>query len=351
MQALPNIGCCDFGLTTCDGTHLYGRSMEFYIPMDTKIRVFPRDVSCESEAPNSKVGLTWKAVYGFVGFDGLGIPEPLEGMNEKGLTFGALSLQCASYQSVSEPETGQALLLTDFGKWILSSFATVEEVKAALPRVRVWGKQVEAVQKVPGLHFAIHDANGKSIAIEFIDGVPKVYDNKATVLTNDPQLPEQWQNLSRFNNLSPKSAPPSTLNGLEIPSYIEGSGMFGLPGDWSSPSRFARLFKMLEYQVPPADAEEGLNAALHILNNVDRTLGTTVVQLGERTFFETTRYVTVKDSTNKVIYYRTERDLSISCVRLDKIDFGPDAKRQEWAILQQKQRVVDMTSMLTSASK
>ena len=49
----------------------------------------------------------------------------------------------------------------------------------------------------------------------------------------------------------------------------EGSGMLGLPGDFTPPSRFVRALAMSAAAYPPKDAADGVNTALHILGSFD----------------------------------------------------------------------------------
>lgn len=48
------------------------------------------------------------------------------------------------------------------------------------------------------MHVALHDAAGKNLVIEFIEGEVKIYDNPLGVLTNRPDF--TWQ----INNLADK---------------------------------------------------------------------------------------------------------------------------------------------------
>lgn len=48
------------------------------------------------------------------------------------------------------------------------------------------------------VHFAISDAQGNSVVVEFINGKTKIYDNKIKVLTNDPAYDEQLKLLKNI---------------------------------------------------------------------------------------------------------------------------------------------------------
>ena len=67
---------------------------------------------------------------------------------------------------------GFALLL-----YLLTSFATVAEAKAALPSILV-NRSSLAVFKMPVLlHVTLHDAGGASLVIEYVGGRLTMFDN------------------------------------------------------------------------------------------------------------------------------------------------------------------------------
>jgi len=119
------------------------------------------------------------------------------------------------------------------------------------------------------MHIAVHDAAGKNLVIEFIDGEVKVYDNPLGVMTNRPDFEWQINNLRNYINLDAHDRKDKMLNGLKIEPTGVGSGLLGLPGDWTPPSRFVRLAYSLDAALPVKDAAESVNLAEHLLNIVD----------------------------------------------------------------------------------
>ena len=47
-------------------------------------------------------------------------------------------------------------------------------------------------------------------------------------------------NLTNYVNLSPLGTSPKKVDAVEIQAYSTGSGLGGLPGDFTAPSRFVR---------------------------------------------------------------------------------------------------------------
>src|SRR5579872_4469767 len=126
-------GCTDFVVQSMDGSFVNGRSLEFALDLQSKIKVFPRKQRMVSLAPGQKSGLSWVSKYGYLGVTPLGMNFSFDGMNEAGLSFGYLWLPgVTQYPTVAPQELKSALDFIDFGGWALGNFATVAEVKEAL---------------------------------------------------------------------------------------------------------------------------------------------------------------------------------------------------------------------------
>src|SRR4051812_9093770 len=93
-------GCTDFRIQAADGTIVIGRTMDFEVPVLSRLRTFPQGERWTSTAPGDKQGIGWTSKLGYVAIDVggrladlFGIEDNLaDGMNEQGLSFGWLSL-------------------------------------------------------------------------------------------------------------------------------------------------------------------------------------------------------------------------------------------------------------------
>ena len=90
------------------------------------------------------------------------------------------------------------------------------------------------------VHVVVYDKTGASIVIEPLDGKLKVYDNPLGVITNSPTFDWHMINVRNYVALNPRNVPPVTINGTTFRNMGQGSGMLGLPGDFTPPSRFVR---------------------------------------------------------------------------------------------------------------
>ena len=84
------------------------------------------------------------------------------------------------------------------------------------------------------------DASGKSIVIEYVGGKLNVFDDPLGVVTNSPSFDWHMANLRNYVNFSMTNVPPVKLGSVKLEPFGQGSGMLGLPGDFTPPSRFVR---------------------------------------------------------------------------------------------------------------
>lgn len=331
LTAKVSFACTDFQVKAEDNTVVIGRSMEFPVDLHSNVAIVPRGEQFISVDDKGIKGIAWTNKYGFLGIDAYNLKNSyVEGFNEKGLSFGALMFVGAKYQAELP---GKFVTVADFGSWIMGNFATVEEVKEALAKVNVAGISLKEANGELFMHIALHDASGKNLVIEFIDGEVKVYDNPLGVLTNRPDFEWQISNLRNYINLDAHDKKDKTLNGLKIEPTGVGSGMLGLPGDWTPPSRFVRVAYSLDAALPVKGASEAINLAEHLLNIVDIPKG--AIKENPAPFVTMEGYaqwVVIKDLANLTLYYKTYENTAWKKVDLRKFSLEPGAARKSIAI-------------------
>ena len=319
------LACTSFQVKANDGTVVIGRSNEFGIDAKSQIVFEPAGKEFISKTPDGKAGKSWKSRYAFLGINGLGLLECFgDGMNEAGLSVEGLYFDESKFETVGAKDSQLALSSDDFISWVLGNFATVDELKKELPNVRVWGDIIAKLGGSLALHFAVHDASGKCLVVEFINGEKRVYDNPIGVMTNMPEFPWQTTNLRNYLNLSPFSPKAKDFNGVSITPTGTGSGWLGVPGDWSPPSRFVRIAYLVNACSPAKDGKEALNLAKHILNTVDIALKSVEASIkdksgGETHTMEYTQWSILLDLTNRVMYYYSYYDMNLKSLDLRKM--------------------------------
>jgi choloylglycine hydrolase len=230
---------------------------------------------------------------------------------------------------VSTDKDSHALPYINLGDWILSNFQTVDEVRKALPNIVVFAQKLPSLgDMIFPLHFAINDASGKGIVVEYVAHQLNIYDNKVGVMTNSPTYDWHMNNLNNYVNLAPLNPPDVIDNTVTFAATGQGYGMLGLPGDISPPSRFVKTTVLTRTALPVDDAGGALNLAEHIINNVDIPRGfARELNNGNKPTNDITQWVVFKDLTNKKFYYRTYGDMSLRSIALSGIDFSENAPR------------------------
>lgn len=313
---IPSLGfgCTDFILKSADHSCVVGRSLEFALELQTSIRITPKGEKVQSSAPNNQKGMEWTSLYGYIGMVIFDQAILCDGFNEKGLSIGALWFPDVEYPNVSLAAPSTVIAIEDVGPWILGNFATVDEVRAALPKINVSAHKIPKLGGIPPVHLSIHDAQGNSIVVEFIEGKLQIFDNPVGVLTNAPKFPWHLTNLRNYISLSAVDPGPVSDGSLTLKPTGRGSGFLGLPGDWTPPSRFIRTAVMKRFVAEPKDARTAVNTAIHLLNTVDIPYG--IIRGSQPTDSDLTQWIVVKDLTNLKLYVRSYGNQNIQTVDL-----------------------------------
>jgi choloylglycine hydrolase len=167
---------------------------------------------------------------------------------------------------------------------------------------------------IPPLHLSIHDAKGKSLVVEFLEGKMHLFDNPVGVLTNAPEFPWHLTNLRNYISLSAMNKGAVTIDGTTLEPTGQGNGLLGIPGDWTPPSRFVKTAFVKQALKTPKDSRAATLAAIHLLNAVDIPYGTIRAEQGGHSDY--TQWIVVKDLKNKKLHYRTYGDQNIHEVAL-----------------------------------
>ncbi|MGF7159820.1 choloylglycine hydrolase [Rhodoligotrophos appendicifer] len=310
--------CTTLQLTAKDGAVVYGRTLEFGFDVKSEVLVLPAGTEMTGSMPDGGTGLRYKTKYGMAGANALGMNIMIDGISEKGLSLSALYFPGYASYAKATPETkDRAMAPQEFGAWVLGSFATLDEIKAGLDQVVLVATDVEALGGPAPLHFLVRDAEGRSIVIEPIDGTLVVSDNPVGVMTNSPTFDWHLTNLRNYTSLTARNLPTLVLGGgFALPQFGQGTGMAGLPGDSSSPSRFVRAVAFSQTALTPKTADEGVLQILHIMNNFDIPIGSVREVQGKEMHTDYTVWTSAADLKNLRWYFRTYEDQSIRVVDL-----------------------------------
>lgn len=321
MFAADADACTGISLTAQDGSQIVARTVEWAAtPMQCGYVVAPRGHSHQSYTPTGSNGLIYKAVYGYVGIYTEYEPFVVEGVNETGLSAGLFFFpQYGEYAPYNSADNDKTLCDMQFVSWVLSQFSSIDEVKAGINKIDL----VTLNHKIGAVHWRIAEPNGRMVVLEVVDGVPHFYENELGVLTNAPGFNWHLTNLNNYINLEPGSAADNTLKpGITLQPLGHGSGMLGLPGDFTSPSRFVRATFYQTTSPEWATGFETVVQAFHILNNFDIPIGSQHVKADiPKGMPSATQFTAATDQKAMKFYYRTAWNSNIRCIDLKTIDF------------------------------
>jgi len=301
------LACTAVNIAAADGAVVAGRTMEWAFDMQWTLVSLPRGSSLVMTAtPALKLpAVTVTSRYAVVGIKPAVIPGDtlLEGQNSAGLGMSGNFLPgFTEYQTVT-PHDKSYVSILGFGAWALGQFATVGEVRQALPGIKVWADDtLQSGPTPPTVHFAFTDKSGASIVVEFVNGQQRIFDNVAGVLTNAPTYDWHLSNVRNYLSLSTVGAGSLRIGEANVTALGQGGGLVGIPGDYTPPSRFVRAAFLRHYSTKPRNAEEAAQLVGHILNTVDIPLGIAQSKEGNEIVSDYTQWVAIKDlSGNRLL--------------------------------------------------
>lgn len=257
------------------------RSMDFGAETFPKIKFVKEKSSFKSSSQsiNPNKIIEEKRLFKYIGISVFENENLIcQGVNENGLHISTLWFPDAIYDGNTKKENLQKdIEISEISDFILSCFENTEDIKKYFLNVSVWSRDYKELNgKIPA-HFSIIDKNGNEIVLESINGRLKIFDNYFGVLTNVPSFDWHVNNLRNYINLEGKSVPQKEVSNLIFKQNGYGNGLMGLPGDFTSTSRFVRAFCLKNLTNFTENPEEvlsflgGLMGNLTILPGFERT--------------------------------------------------------------------------------
>jgi len=189
--------CTSLTYTTASAHHLFARTMDFPTTTPWRPVFLPRDYRWTTALNDPRT--TRYAILGG-GRPAADRPAYLlaDGVNEQGISCAELYLPGAVTYAET-PQDGKCNLTPqDFINWALGEHATLAELVADLPRVRLVNQRWGADRYVYPFHWILSDRAGQTLVIEPTDLTLHAQANPSGVLTNTPVLATHLQNLNDF---------------------------------------------------------------------------------------------------------------------------------------------------------
>ncbi|RSX56010.1 choloylglycine hydrolase [Bifidobacterium dolichotidis] len=312
--------CTGVSFVDPEGNLYFGRNLDWTVDYGEKVTYTPANYEFKTRfgAPDQK-----RAILG-MGITCEGLPLYFDCVNEDGLACGGLNFP--GYAQYEEgPVDGKTNVAAyEFPLWITRNFTTVAEVKEALKDVAIVAVQIAPQFPVSMLHWFITD-NKQSIVVEYMADGMHVYDNPVDVMTNQPTFAYHLENLRNYMNVKPEFPATVKWDKMELTPWGSGTSMFGIPGDYSSPSRFVRAaYANAHYPAQEGEAAN-VNRLFKTLQNSAFILGGAEVSTGH---YEYTIYSSCYSTRTKTYYYTTYENSAVRSHSVDEFDQNSDQIQQ-----------------------
>lgn len=290
--------CTSLTYTNSHGGHFLARTMDFNVDFETRIMFMPRHYRVTGDLGD------FTTTYGFIGA-GRQLNHEIftDGVNECGVSIAALYFP---NHAIYQPHSNQDkidLAPHDFVAWVLGKITSVADLRERVKDVQLISSTAELINEIPPLHFIISDQTGETAVLEPTSGELRLLNNPVGVLTNSPNLKWQLQNLSKYGTLTNTERPLNKFINYQPGSQGPGTGALGLPGDYTSMSRFARTVFLKHYAQVPATTTDTVNLLQHILNAVTIPKGAKVAANGQATYTEYRSYMDLNHQTYALELY------------------------------------------------
>jgi choloylglycine hydrolase len=322
VASSPSPACTGITIKPKDGSIIFARTLEFAVDLKSNILVVPRGKTFLGTAPGDQPGLRWTSRFGIVGVIAFDLATTVDGLNEKGLHVGLFYFPgCAQYQDTQAADLARTLAPWELGLYLLGTCSDVKEAVAAARGVRVGAVIQKDMGFVPPAHYIVTDPSGQSVVLEYVGGELRIHANPLGVITNAPTFDWHMTNLGNYVTMTAKDTERTDLAGTMIHSLGQGSGMLGLPGDFTPPSRFVRAVAFSKNALPVEKARDGVLQAFHLLNQFDIPKGAArSIEYGTEVA-DYTQWTTAADLKNRHYYFRTYDNSRIRLVDLKSVDF------------------------------
>ena len=303
---------------------ILGRTFDFSVNPHPRIVNFKKDIQLFDKKEKYAIDYPFAAISLFNHKNIIS-----EGINKKELCVSILWMEDASFAQKKDINNENTLFVLDLPLLLLGKCETVREVIAFLKNKTIWSEHISILnnditeQIVPRIHLAVYDRFGEKIVIEFKKGKPRIFAHNG-VITNQPSYPWHIEHLGLFTHLDnktyhqPRTRHKSFYGG-------NGNGLFGLPGDYTSYSRFVRASILKKI----ADENIAKLPEAELISYMDKLLSSLIVPQFVKlqqshdelrhTENDLTYYQILKDQKNKKWYIKKYNEINYTEHNIKKL--------------------------------
>lgn len=287
--------------------HYFGRNLDLEKRFGEAVTITPRNYPFEF-----KFEEPMKEHYAIIGMAMVSDNYPLyfDATNERGLSVAGLNFVGNAYLGDFVPQKIN-LAPYELIPYLLGKFERVEECISVLENINLVDVAFNSQLQNSELHWLIAD-DKECIVLECMRDGMKIHKNPIGVLTNNPPFDYQMTNLNNYMGISISEPKNNFSDKIQFKKFSRGMGALGLPGDFSSVSRFVRASFALLNSAIPKNELESIGQFFHILDYVAQVDG--CVKVGGE--FERTQYSSCCDTKEGIYYFKTYENSQISAVNI-----------------------------------
>ncbi len=290
----------------------FGRNLDLEKSYGEQVVITPRHYNFTYRTlPNSD------SHYALIGMATVADNYPLyyEATNEKGLSMAGLNFPDNAHYGAYQDEKDNVAPF-EFIPYILGKCKDTADARELLRNINLVNINFSEDLPLSPLHWIISDRHS-SLTVESVKEGLKVYDNPYGVLTNNPTFDYHLMNINNYMNLHEGMGENRISASQNLRSYSLGMGALGLPGDYSSASRFVRAVFIKEKSPCFESERESVSHFFHILGGVAMPKGCVLTKSGE---YEYTRYSSCCNADKGIYYYTTYDNRRITAVDMHRYD-------------------------------
>ncbi len=294
---------------------LVGRNMDWPEKTDVAFWFLPKGL--DRTGLNETASFDWQSQYSSIVLASSvkGKAFVSDGVNEAGLEANLLWLDESNYGTRDPKRKGISIAL--WAQYVLDNYATVAEAVADIRaekyqivdvNVPMYIATIGTQMTRASLHLALADKTGDSAVIEYIDGKPVIYHNRAyNIMTNSPTFDKQQANLKQYKGFG---------------------GTLPLPGTSTPTDRFVRAAYYLKNLPQPHSAREALAHILSVTRNASQPFITSVDP--KNPYTAATVWRTVGDLTHGIYYFESTTSPYLVWAAFN--DFSSDRSHETWKL-------------------
>lgn len=304
--------CTAMSLKTNKQEVIFGRTMDFSYELDPEIYIIPKNYEWANAFKTFKYNNQYKIIGTGQKLDKVIL---VDGINEKGLGVAALYFQGEAYYSDDENKRERPTIGSyEVVNFLLGHCQNILEVMEVLNKVEIIGAKDEITNVVAPLHWFVVDSDDRCLTIEQTKEGLHFYDNPVKVLSNSPSFEWHITNLSNYLSISNHQIEEDKIGNLKLKPFGQGGGTFGLPGDYTSPSRFIRVVYQKHFTKIPKEIDDVINTCFNIMKTVTIPKG---VVMTSRETYDYTQYVVFMNVKTGDYYFNTYNNNQILKVNIN----------------------------------